>query len=242
VPKGQPDLRHFERPKTLPVYGVVDAAIWLTVIEAATQDRVAFITNNTTDFSDAEDKSRACPLLVEDLEAAGSNPEKVEIFLQVFDFNQRFVEPAKEAQDQAVAFLGDEGSLEALKAEIAEAVEWYPLVVEDVQVFDVEIDDATLQRVNIDSVALKRADPAPDGLFATVTVGGRAEIELGIRKADAYAIPEDSDIAVWNWDWNESMVGTEVEREVQMQVEVRSIGDPSDGPEVMVAIEEVGLP
>lgn len=241
VAKGEPDLRHFQKPKTRPVYGVVDAAIWLTVVEAAKQDRVAFITNNSKDFSDPEDRSRPCEQLREDLEAAGMNPEKVEVFPRVIDFNQKFVEPVQEAQERVAAFLGDEGNLEALKAEIADATEWYPLSLGEVQDFEVEIDDAALQRVEVESIHLKRADPAEGGWFATLEAAGRGQIELGIRKADAYGISEESDISVWDWDWNESMVMAEAERDVQMLIEVRGVETSADELDLRISVDDLEL-
>ena len=113
--------------KSLPLHGVLDAAIWLTVIEAAAKDEVALITQNRLDFADAEDPSKPHPQLQRDLQAVGINPDRVQIYDRVNDFNERFVVPVRAAQEAAEAFLGDGIKAEALRTEIEEALTWFSL-------------------------------------------------------------------------------------------------------------------
>jgi hypothetical protein len=241
VSKREKDLRHFVKSPPLPVYGVVDAAIWLTVIEAAAVDTVVLVSDNRTDFSDPEDQSRPCEALRSDLDEAGVNPDNVTILPSVFAFNERFVEPAKEAQDRAAAFLADPASLEALKAEITDAASWMSVTVPDIAEFGVEIDDIDLQHVDVEEVVLERADPAERGFFATLEAYGDAELDLGIRKADAAAISDDSDVEIWDADYNESMVRATAGRQVQMRVEARFEEQENGELAVDLSVEEISI-
>lgn len=233
--KGEPDYTPFQKPKTKPIFGVVDAAIWLTVIEAARGARsVAFITSNTSDFADKADRCRPCEQLSADLSAARQNPTKVQIFARTGDFNERYVKPLATARADAEAFLADGADLETLKSEISDAVEWFPLSLTDDWQFDVEIDNSTLASFDPTAVDLVRADPAAKGLFMTLTVVGTARFDLGIHKSNAISIAEDSPIHVYDWDWNESMVAAEAEVPAQLLVEVLL----HDG-EIGVSLEDI---
>jgi hypothetical protein len=225
--RDEADLRHFAKPKTRPVFGVVDAGIWLTVIEAARQAPVALITDNSGDFSDSDDHHRVGPLFAKELESAGINPDKVEIFKGPTELNERYVDPATDAQQAFEDFLAEEANLEALKTEISDASEWFGASFDEEFQAGVEIDDATLQSFDVAEVALVRADPAPDGVWATVEATGEGRVDLGIRKGEAIHLPDDSPITVYDWDWNESMVAAEAELPVWALVEVRldSAGD-----------------
>lgn len=171
--KNEPDPELLARkPKRKPLSGVVDAAIWLTVIEAlAAGQRVAFVTDNSGDFADKADKSKPSPVLARDIEDAGLNPANVEIFLTVGDFNHRYITPLQAAQQRAEALLADGGKLEALKAEVSDAVEWVS-VPDGGWDFGVEVDAITLAGFDPTQAELIRADPAPDeGLFMTLRLG-----------------------------------------------------------------------
>ena len=100
-PKGQSDARAFAKPKTRPVYGVVDAAVWLTVVEAARQGQVSLITSNITDFADPADPTVPSPDLVKELESAGCNPTRVTIYQRVIDFTKTHIDPIQDAVDRA---------------------------------------------------------------------------------------------------------------------------------------------
>jgi hypothetical protein len=65
--KGERDLTMFEKRKTQPIFGVVDAGIWLTVIEGAQGSDVALITNNRSDFAQPDNPNRPHELLAGDL-------------------------------------------------------------------------------------------------------------------------------------------------------------------------------
>jgi len=221
-PKGEPDLRVFQKRETRPIFGVVDAAIWLTVIEAAMQDeRVVLITNNRADFADLLDHSKACEGLRAELEAARVNPDRVKIYPTVLAFNEEHVAPTKEAKEHAVEFLSDITNSETLKIEIADAVSWFPVKLDEHWDLRVEIDYASLSSFEPSDLEFVRADPAKEGYFMTLWASGTGRFDLGIRKHEASDIPEDSPIAMYDWDWNESMVAAEVELEARLLVEAR---------------------
>lgn len=236
-PKGEPDLRVFAKPKTKPVYGVVDAAIWLTVIEGLrSHHNVALITKNTADFADPADLTRPAPQLAADIEEAGCDAQRVTIYPRVLDFTSDHVEPIRSAVQQAELFLADEGKREALKAEISDTAEWFqPVRYSDWS--PVEIDHITLASFDPSGVDLRRADPAPHGIFITAWVDGDARLDLGIHKGDAIHIPDGSPIMVYDWDFNESMVAAEAEVPARLLVEAILY----DSGELSVSIEDVEL-
>jgi hypothetical protein len=233
--RGEPDLRHFAKPKPRPIFGVVDAAIWLTVIEAAQRTRVALITNNSKDFSDPVDASKPCARLGEDLEIVGVNPGKVEILARPTDFNRRYVRPVAEAKQMVEGFLSSEGRLEALKAEISDSSEWFAASLDEGLGAGVEIDDVSLQSFDVETINLLRADPAVAGVWATLEVNGEGRVDLGIRKGEAIHLPADSPITVYDWNWNESMVAAEAELPVWALVE----GHLDQDGEFGISIEEI---
>ncbi|MDA0167532.1 hypothetical protein OJ998_00420 [Solirubrobacter taibaiensis] len=219
-PKSTRDLSAFDKRSTLPVFGVVDAAIWLTVIDAAHHHRsVALVTSNKSDFSDPADATKVHPLLHQDLAAAGINADQVEIWPTVRAFNGRYVAPAEQARNEAIAFLDDEVHSEVLRTEIADAVEWFPWELSDAWNLGVELDYSTLAAFDPHELELVRADPATPGNYLTVWATGTGRFDLSIRKEDADDIPEDSPISVYDWDWNESMVAAEVELPTRLLVE-----------------------
>ncbi len=235
-PKNDQDLEPFRKRKPVPVTGVVDAAIWLTVIQAAGQARhVSLISSNSGDFSDGKDKRRPHPKLVEDLEAAGRNPAKVEIFHDLAQFNARHIEPLEQAIKAAQAFLDDGGSLEALKADIADAIEWIPVDLDARWGLRVDIDEAALEAFDPTTVELVRADPGPSGVFMRLRVTGDATLDLGIRKADVADAEAVEVISIYDYDYNESMVAAQAELPACVTVEARLV----DG-DLSVAIEEIG--
>ena len=232
--KGERDLSVFEQRKTAPVFGVVDSAIWLTVIEAARRDEnVVLITTNRKDFGDPADPRRPCAQLREDLQAAGIDPERVAICPSVFDFNQENI-PAEVARAEALEFLGDAANAETVKTEISDAVSWFPLELGADWGLGVEVDDSTLASFEPRELEFVRADPGPGGYFMTLWAEGDARFDLGIWKYDASDIPDDGPISVYDWDWNESMVAAEAELPARLLVEVRV----RDG-DIAVSIEDV---
>jgi hypothetical protein len=234
-PKGEPDLRHFQKQKPTPVTGVVDAAVWLTLIEAARSGQtVALITSNDDDFADPSDKTKLHPRLTEDLRACKLDPTLLTKFRTVREFNNLHV-PAEAAKTEALTFLRDGEKKAAVLSEIEDAVEWLPLHIDEAEWnLGVAVDDATLAAFVPSEVSLVRADPASDGFYMTVEADGDARLDLGLWKADAYHVPDDSPVTVYDYDWNESMAAAEAEVPARLTVEIRvKNGD------LMTSIEEV---
>jgi hypothetical protein len=236
VKKGQRDLRAFMKPETKPIFGVVDGAVWMTVVEAAKRGRVALITSNTRDFADPSEPEAPCAGLAEELRNAGCDPIRVKIYSRVIDFTRDHVAPAADALQRANDFLADTGKLEAFTTEVSDAIEWFP-IQPDAGWAPVDIDDVTLSAFDPREVHLERADLAPHGVFITAWVSGLATVELGIRKGDAMQIPEDSPIHVYDWDWNESMAMAEAELPAQLLIEAILHNDGQLG----ISVEDVQL-
>jgi hypothetical protein len=240
--KNEPDPAFDKKPKTLPLFGVVDAAIWLTVIEAiAAGKRVAFITSNSADFADKADKSKPSLAFATDIQDAGLNPAKLEIFPSAAAFNDRYIKPLHVAQQRAEEFLANEGKLEALRAEVSDAVEWVS-VSDSGWDFGVEIDEVTLAAFEPTKIELIRADPAPDkGLFMTLRASGEGRFDLVIHKGEAVHLPESSPVSVYDWDWNDSMVAANAEVPVGLTVEARVTKPDAHGNEdLLVSIDDIG--
>jgi hypothetical protein len=228
------------------IKGVVDAAIWLTVIDAARADEVALVTANTSDFADPADNSKLHPLLIADLEADGRDPTRVTRYDRVTDFNERFVAPVQAAQDAAAAFLADEVLAGVLKTDIEDAVGWYPISQpENEWGVQVEIDELTVAEFNAKGPPrLVRADPAEQGFYMTVEISGEARVDLAIRKS-LIADVDEAPVTVIDYDWNESMmlaeayVGAHVVAEVRVTVLGASAERPEDEYDLSVSVEEI---
>jgi PIN domain len=200
--------------------GVVDAQIWLTAAEAAETGEVALISDNSSDFSDPEELSRPHEVLRGDLESWGISPARIEIFPRILEFNERYITPSLEATELAKALLADPDSRRMLLSEIESAVAWTPLDVENWDFGAADIEEATLGTFDIGALRLIRADPGAKGLSLTLEAYGAATVDLGMFRADALGLPEDSPIIVDDWDWNEWNVSahTEVAGSVLLEV------------------------
>lgn len=215
------------RRKSVPVDGVVDAGIWLTLIELAQQQRgeIVLVSRNTSDFADPADKTRLHPFLIADLQDAQVNPSRIQLQPTVAAFNEKHVAPSAEAEAAAQTLLADAGSHASLVSEIEDAVEWFPTSLDSSWSLDVEVDESAMTEFAVSDLDLIRADPAPRGFFMQMLARGSARFDLGIRKSDAYGIQEDSPIHVYDWDWNESMVAAEVELPTELSLDVLVEGD-----------------
>ncbi len=212
-------MTHFESPKPIPVTGVVDATIWLTVAEAAvTGEEVALITANSSDFAPAryvEDSLH--PDLIDEIRLAGGDPNRVKRYQTVAAFNNAHVEPS--AEDVARQFLADnEGTV---LNEIADAVEWLPITVDADWELGVDIDESVLAAFDARKLELLRADESEDGFFMTLNAFGEGRLDLGIWKHDAVHILDDSPVKVYDFDHNESIAAAEAELALRLAVEVR---------------------
>jgi hypothetical protein len=232
VSQDSPPLR---APESSPVFGAVDAAVWLTVIETARTNRVALITANTNDFAAPEDPTALHPLLVADLESAGVNPDKVVRFDTVAAFNNRYVRTVAENLEAARAFLANDAQREALEAAIAAATEWFPLRIGPSWGFSAAVHDAVLSGFRASDVELVRADRGPSGLYLTLSVPGTAELDLGVPRSEAVGLPPDDAIQVWDWNWHDSMVHAAADVPAVLSVEV--LVDHNHG--LAISIDEI---
>lgn len=243
-PKNEPDLRQFERPKPTPITGVVDGAIWLTAMHAVSLgESVALVTSNTKDFADRTNKVRLHPVLRQDLEEAGLNPDNVELHASIAAFNRVYVAPHAEATAAAQAFLDHGETLEIVKNEIADAAEWFPYELDARWDLRTPIDDSTLAVFEPEALHLVRADPAGDGFYMRIEARGLAHFDVGIHKGDADNAL-DEDFSIYDWDFNESMVAGTITLPAQLIVDARVSTSGAaerevDGRMLLVSIEDV---
>ena len=167
----------------------MDAVIWLIVIDAArTGTDVVLISNNSDDFADPHDKHKIHSVLQADLDRVGINPGRVTLKHRVLDFNVAYIEPVKEATEAAEAFLANAEQKAALEQEILDAVEWFPLDADADLRLGAEVDEATLSGFEISDIRLVRAGPVDAGIYMTLVVSGDAELDIGLRKSEAYSL------------------------------------------------------
>ena len=217
--------------------GAVDAAVWLTVLEAAeTTTDVVLVTQNSKDFSDPAEPSRVHEMLAGDLEKRDISSDRVSIAPNVLEVNRAHVEPSLAANQEAELLLGDPSQRAILESEIADAAQYTPIEVEQASEWlATEIDDAVLGEFLPESLHLLRADPLEEGVFyMTLEIHGVGRLELGLRKGDAYSLREGSPIHVVVPDWNESMARAEAEIPFQVLADVLS-----EHGKLSISIEDV---
>jgi hypothetical protein len=90
----------------------VDAAVWLTAVEAAQKSpQVVLVSNNHTDFADDENKARPHSTLAKDLEDEGISPTRVEIAARVNILEARCTVVHPMVKNRFVVEVGDTQSL-----------------------------------------------------------------------------------------------------------------------------------
>lgn len=212
-----------QRRKPIPAdgSGAVDAQIWLTVAEAASKDEVAFISSNSQDFCDPDDRSALHEVLLGDLDS-WSIPARIEVFPRILEFNEQHIEPSLQATSQAKKLLAEDVTQGQLVREIESAISWFPLEAEDWDLGVSHIEEATLAAFDVGALRLVRADPGPRGLSLTLEAYGTATLDLGLYRPDAYELDADSPVVVDDWDWNEWNVSAHAEIVGALLLEVLS--------------------
>ncbi len=108
----------------------------------------------------------ASPLASElraDLEEATLLPERVRLIPTLPQFNDKYIEPARELEERAQEVLIDVSRSERLKSAIASAAASYPVTLEDLNWgLPVEVDDAMLD--TFDAQVIDLVDVTPVGM------------------------------------------------------------------------------
>jgi hypothetical protein len=217
--------------------GAVDAAIWLTVLEAAeTGSEVVLVSNNTTDFADPLDNKELHEILLADLDRLNVARDKVRLLPRVLDVNREIVEPSPAAVEEANHLLVEPELRGELEDNIVTALRWTPIPREQVATWmGAEIDDALLEDFLPEAIRLLRADPlALNNFYATLEVRGIARLQVLASKDSFQERAGEHLIEVVDPDWNEALVRAEIDIPIWALVEART-----DGNEVRVAIEDI---
>jgi hypothetical protein len=216
--------------------GAVDAAVWLTVLEAAeTGSEVVLVSNNTTDFADPLDSKELHEILLADLDQLNVARDKVRLLPRVLDVNREIVEPSLAAVEEANHLLVEPELRGELEDGIVTALRWTPIPREQVATWvGTEIDDALLEDFLPEEIRLLRADPlALNNFYATLEVRGIARLQVLASKDNFQERVKEHLIEI-DPDWNDALVRAEVDIPIWALVEART-----DGNEVRVAIEEI---
>jgi hypothetical protein len=240
------------KPKSQALHGVVDAAIWLTVLEAAAVDSVAFVTSNKKDFCAEGSSTQLHPDLVADVP---DDANAITIFPGLTQLRETHiggytdvVRPLKGAAEKTADTaspvepeapggdpLADPILNDAVKSALSDAVEWFEIHSDADWGLGVEVDDSVLASFDVEDVQVLRHGEGPSGRYLVVEAEGVAQLELGIRRYDAAQIGDDSPVSILDWEWNESMTlaAAEVQGRLFAEVLVELNGD------VAVSLESV---
>jgi hypothetical protein len=219
--------------------GLPDAVVWLTAVEAAGNDNVVLISANSRDFAHPDDATKLHTDLLDDLKAAGLDPDRIRLVPDTYEFIKQFLPPAPNLEVEAHKILENDQLREIINTEISDAVAWLGVEIEgDDWHLGVAVDDAHLAEFGAHDLELIGVEQGTKGLAMTLRVTGEGRLDLGIWKYDAVDILDDSPVSVYDWDWNESMVAAEAEVPVDLVVDVL-YSQTDQGPDVAVDVLEV---
>jgi hypothetical protein len=201
--------------------GAPDAIVWLTVLALAREHQVVLVTANSSDFAEPGDSSTLHPTLLSDLDERGVDRDRVELLPRLFEFIASHVTPAEDAKAQADALLEDPATLETLRAEISDAVQWYPVPDRQVEewALGVDVEAAHLADVEVSDIDLVAVEQSREDLDLSLRVTCQARVDLMIWKYDAFGLADEHPIRVYDYDWNESMAAAEMERDVVLEMQ-----------------------
>jgi hypothetical protein len=201
--------------------GAPDAIVWLTVLALAREDQVVLVTANSSDFADPGDPSTLHPTLLSDLDERGVDRDRVELLPRLFEFVARHVASAQDAKARADALLEDPATLETLRAEISDALQWYSVPDRQVEewALGIDIEAAHLADVEVSEIDLVAVEQSGDNLDLSLRVSCQARVDLMIWKYDAFGLADEHPIRVYDYDWNESMAAAEMERDLVLEIQ-----------------------
>jgi hypothetical protein len=217
--------------------GAVDAAIWLTVLEAAAQgSEVVLVSANTEDFADPADKGQLHGVLLADLDEQGIPRDRVRLMPRVLEVNKEYVEPSLEATEEAQLLLAEPSWRSELEDEIVAALKWVPIDAAEAGTWlEAQIEEVVLEDFLPETIHLVRADPLADGNFyATLEVRGAARLEVRLRRTDADLLGDDSPINCLDHDRSGSFAHGEAELSIWSLVEAQTSGET-----IRVSVEEI---
>ena len=201
--------------------GYRDALLWETVLQLATDDEVCFVTSNTKDFSDKK-KQGLHPHLIDDVD---NRQLQVTLFTSLTDFIEREIRPGLEALDDIRKQLEEDtyehlslfALMEGQLPEYIGAHELDPLELG----LPSELESPTLSYVEkvhgLSNIEVRRLHSGE--LLITFSADATCEFDVFIYKSDYYSM-EDTDIFVWNDDWNKWYVAASITKRVALNLQL----------------------
>lgn len=201
--------------------GTPDAVIWLTVLAFAREEKVVLVTANSSDFAEHRGSTIVHPTLLADLRQRGIDPDRVELIPNLFEFIARHIPPAQDAKAQAEALLADQATFETLRAEISDAAQWYQIPDRQLEGWSpgVDIETAHLADVEVSDIELVAVERSRNSLDLLLRATCDARLDLMIWKYDAYGLPDEHPIRVYDFNWNESMAAAEMAHEIVLDLQ-----------------------
>lgn len=230
--------------------GYRDTLIWLTILEAATADQVAFVTANSSDFSDGQNGLH--PDLLDDLRERDL-VGRVDLYLTLEDFLEANVPADEEALEAFRRRLGEDPEFgEALHERLDAIVGDYENWGSFIRVDFVGISGPAMRGEDspegIYIYAWDLLDIAPVNALAFDDVDGQGFIELDVaadvsaellfHRADAeWIVERSSSVSIHDWSYNESMVAGDATVYVLCRLNV--LFDLKSGEILDVEVDEV---
>ena len=203
--------------------GYRDALLWETILELAKNDEVSFITNNPKDFSD-EDKKGLHQDLIDDIQSR--ELKNVSLFTSIHGFNEVKIYPElkniDEIQEQLKADEYDGLSLVTfLDGELTEHLGSQELDPSDLDLPN-EFESPSLSLVEkigeISEINVRQLSSGE--LLITFSADMECEFNIFIYKPDYFLIDGDSEVFVWDNDWNEWYVAASITKQVVLDLKL----------------------
>lgn len=223
-----PDLRpaaawavHRRKPFKPSGEGLQDAAVWLTVLDAApATELVLLVSANTKDFGDGGETPGLAEDLQQGLRELDLPADRVRLVSDLRRLVEEVVEPAAEADARAARLLSDADFGEKLRSKVEDAL-LYRSIAQDGLRLGIHLDDDP-QAVAMDvyEVELVSAREVDGDLLLDLRAQIDLTVDAYVYRADWYAGEDDTPLTLGDPDWNEHFVQAEAEIATWVRLEV----------------------
>ena len=203
--------------------GYRDALLWETILELAKTDEVSFLSNNPKDFSD-ENKQEFHQDLINDVQTRGL--KTVSLFTSIHGFNEARIYPELKNLNEIQTLLETDKYeylilSEFLDEQLTEHVGSDELDPSDINLPS-EFESPSLSLVekvneitNINVWQLSSGE-----LLITFSADMDCEFDVFIYKPDYYGMGDDTEVSVWDNDWNEWYVAASITRQIILDLKL----------------------
>jgi len=208
--------------------GYRDALIWETIMELAKTDEVSFLSNNTKDYAD-ENKRDLHQDLINDLQTR--KLRNVAFFTSLLKFNESQIYPIlnnlNEIQKQLET--NDYEHLDLSKFLYDQLVQHVGGKELDPSEMDLpsEFESPSLSLIEkiyeITNIYVRQLSSGE--LLITFSADVDCELDVFIYKPDYYGMDDDTEISVWDKNWNEWYIGASITRRIIFDLKLTYMPD-----------------